>query len=92
MTRPAAVRPPRVLPEAFESIIIRRIRPPELATLFPAMLRRDCDICGRLAHWQIVSKWQTPDSPAQWLTTYLCPVDGWEFVSALGDNLRVGDP
>lgn len=82
-------RSPRVLPEAFESISIRRIRGDHPAVA--AAMGYDCDICGRPAHWQIVSKWRTEAEP-QWLTAHLCPVDGWEFVSALGDNLRAGDP
>lgn len=78
--------PARVLPEAFESLIIRRRH--------YAGEYGPCDICEtRPAHWQIVSKWAAPDGERpQWLTTHLCPIDGWEFVSALGDNLRAGDP
>lgn len=86
--------PAAAIPDTLESLLIRRID----VDAWP------CDVCGKAARWRIMSRWDLAEAASraasrgygrmgtQSLVTYLCAADGWEFVSALGDNLRAGDP
>lgn len=70
------------IPDTLRSLSIRRLdrSAPEL-----------CVICELPARWRVATEYAVGDS-SQSLSTDLCAIHGYTFVSGLGDSVRAGDP